>query len=128
MKKRKVYICFDYDNDSDIKGSLVSQAKLNDSPFDITDMSIKETISSKWKDEARKRIKGCDVVIVLCGKYTDTAPGVSAELTITQEENKPYFLLEGHGNKSVPPKGALKTDVMHKWQWDNLKRLINGGR
>ena len=34
MKKR-VFISFDYDHDSDIKGSLVGQAKLPDSPFEI---------------------------------------------------------------------------------------------
>ena len=48
MKKR-VFISFDYDHDSDIKGSLVGQAKLPDSPFEIVDMSIKEAIASNWK-------------------------------------------------------------------------------
>ncbi len=66
MKKR-VFISFDYDNDSDLKTLLVGQARNSDSPFGITDMSIKETISSNWKDNARRRIKGCDVVVVICG-------------------------------------------------------------
>ncbi|MCH4236276.1 MAG: TIR domain-containing protein, partial [Bacilli bacterium] len=69
MKKR-VFISFDYDHDSDIKGSLVGQAKLDDSPFDIVDLSIKEAIDARWKENARRRIKSCDCVIVLCGKYT----------------------------------------------------------
>ena len=94
MKKR-VFISFDYDHDSDIKGSLVGQAKLDDSPFEIVDMSIKEAIDSNWKMYARKRIRSCDCVIVLCGEYTATAKGVAAELTIAQEESIPYFLLCG---------------------------------
>ena len=57
MKKR-VFISFDYDNDSDLKTLLVGQARNSDSPFEITDMSIKEAISSNWKDNARRRIKG----------------------------------------------------------------------
>ena len=95
MIKKRVFISFDYDNDSDIKGSLVGQARLDESPFEIVDMSIKEVIDVKWKDNARRRIKSCDCVIVLCGEHTDTAKGVTAELTITQEEKVPYFLLCG---------------------------------
>ena len=45
MAKKRVFISFDYDNDSDLKTLLVGQAKNPDSPFEITDMSIKETIS-----------------------------------------------------------------------------------
>ena len=57
MTKKKVFISFDYDNDSDIKGSLVAQAKNDDSPFEISDMSIKEANDSNWKYFARQRIR-----------------------------------------------------------------------
>ena len=90
--KKKAFISFDYDNDSDIKGSLVGQSELEDSPFEITDMSIKEAVSENWKQYARERIKRSDVVVILCGHHTDTAKGVAAELSIAQEENVPYFL------------------------------------
>lgn len=126
--KKRVYICFDYDHDLDIKNNLVAQSKMDDSPFDIIDMSIKEAIDSKWKQYARQRIKSCDVVIVLCGRYTASASGVSAELTIAQEENKPYFLLAGHKDGSVIPRGARSSDKLYRWTWDNLKILIHGGR
>ena len=129
MKKKRVFISFDYDNDSDIKGSLVGQAKNPDSPFEIVDMSIKEAISSNWKDNARRRIKECDCVIVLCGKHTASAKGVSAELTITQEEKIPYFLLWGRPNDAVQkPTTAKREDKVYKWTWDNLKSLLNGAR
>ena len=128
MKKR-VFISFDYDHDNDIKGSLVAQAKNDDSPFEIVDMSIKEAIDQNWKYYARKRIKGCDCVIVLCGLYTDSAKGVSAELTIAQEEGIPYFLLCGRNSKNiVKPRGAKSTDLMYEWSWKNLKLLLDGKR
>lgn len=76
MLKKRAFISFDYDNDSDLKTLLVGQARNPDSPFEIVDMSIKETIATNWKDNARRRIKGCDVVIVLCGEYTRLATGV----------------------------------------------------
>jgi hypothetical protein len=129
MSKKRTFISFDYDNDSDLKTLLVGQAKNEDSPFEITDMSIKEAIDNNWKAKARTRIKGCDVVAVICGKYTDEATGVSAEISIAQEEGIPYFLLNGRANEICKkPKAAKTSDKIYNWTWNNLKTLINGGR
>lgn len=129
MSKKRTFISFDYDNDSDLKTLLVGQAKNEDSPFEITDMSIKEAIDNNWKAKARTRIKGCDVVAVICGKYTDEATGVSAEILIAQEEGIPYFLLNGRANGICKkPKAAKTSDKIYNWTWNNLKILINGGR
>ncbi len=129
MVKKRTFISFDYDNDKDLKTMLVGQAKNSDSPFEITDMSIKETINKEWKKKARTRIKGCDVVVVICGENTDTATGVSEELKIAQEEEIPYFLLRGYSDKTcVKPLAAKTVDKIYKWTWNNLKQLINGAR
>lgn len=129
MAKKRSFISFDYDHDLDIKTMLVGQARNPDSPFEIVDMSIKEAISKEWKEKARTRIKGCDNVIVICGEHTDTATGVSAELSITQEEKVPYFLLWGRSGKTcVKPSSAKSDDKIYSWNWDNLKALINGSR
>lgn len=126
--KKKTFISFDYDHDHDIKECLVGQAKNPDSPFEITDMSIKETINN-WKEDARRRIRSCDVVVVLCGEHTDTASGVTAELTIAQEEEVPYFLLRGRSSKPCArPNHACSSDKMYNWTWDNLKALFQGER
>lgn len=128
MKKR-VFISFDYDNDSDLKTLLVGQARNSDSPFEITDMSIKEAISSNWKDNARRRIKGCDVVIVICGHKTNMATGVSVELKIAQEEGVDYFLLNGRASgRCVKPTAARNSDKIYDWTWNNLKLLVRGAR
>ncbi|MDE5721642.1 MAG: TIR domain-containing protein [Clostridia bacterium] len=127
--KQKAYICFDYDNDFELKECLVGQAKNPDSPFEISDISIKQEIESKWKDAARRKISQADVVIVICGKHTDTAKGVAAELSITQEEGKPYFLLQGRKDGNVKkPANASRTDKIYNWTWNNLKLLIKGAR
>jgi hypothetical protein len=128
MAKVPVFISFDYDNDSTLKEFVVGQAKLDDSPFEITDHSI-TVESTDWRDKARAKIKKADQVIVICGKHTDTATGVNAEIKIAREETTPYFLLAGYsdgGNKK--PTAALDADKMYKWTWDNLKTLIAGGR
>jgi hypothetical protein len=127
--KARVYISFDYDNDDDLKILLVGQSKNADSPFSIADASIPEAVTGDWKASARKRIKGAGVVAVICGKKTDTAAGVAAEVTIAQEEGIPYFLLAGRtdgGNKK--PSSAKSTDKLYDWTWPNLKKLIHGGR
>lgn len=129
MSKKRTFISFDYDHDSDLKNLLVGQAKNDDSPFEITDMSIKEAIDDNWKKKARTRIKGCNVVVVICGEHTDTATGVSAELKIAQEESVNYFLLHGRNGKTCKkPTSAKSDDKVYEWTWDNLKKLIGGER
>ncbi|HYE33859.1 TIR domain-containing protein [Methylocaldum sp.] len=129
MAKKRVFISFDYDHDEDLKILLVGQSKHPDTPFELADWSIKEAISENWKEKARSRIKAVDLLIVICGEYTDTATGVSAEVRIAQDENKPYFLLYGRSDKRcVKPKAAKDRDKMYRWTWENLKILINGGR
>lgn len=129
MAKKRTFISFDYEHDSDLKTLLVGQARNEDSPFEITDMSIKETIKSDWESNARMRIKGCDIIIVICGEHTDTATGVSDELKIAQDEKKPYFLLYGRSTKKcIRPTAAKSTDKVYTWSWDNLKKLMNGAR
>jgi hypothetical protein len=126
---KRAFISFDYDHDLDLKNLLVGQAKNEDSPFSIQDFSIKEAIAKDWKDKARTRIRGCDVVIVICGEHTNTATGVSAELQIAQEEKVSYFLLWGRSEKTcVKPTAASSSDKIYKWTWDNLKALIHGNR
>ena len=60
INKVKVFISFDYDHDSDLKTMLVGQAKNEDSPFEITDMPIKQELSGDWKEKVRQRIKIVD--------------------------------------------------------------------
>lgn len=129
MSKKRTFISFDYDHDVDLKNCLVGQSRMEDSPFEIVDMSIKEAIDKNWKDIARRKIRSCDVVVVICGEHTDTASGVSTELEITQEEGVSYFLLEGRSDKNCKKtKAARGLDKMYKWTWENLKLLFNGYR
>ena len=121
MTKTRTFISFDYDNDESLKHLLVGQSKNSDSPFEIADYSIKETISEEWKKKARSRIKSVDVVVVICGQKTNTATGVSAELTIAQEEKVSYFLLKGYADKTcVKPTSAKISDKIYDWTWDNI--------
>ena len=129
MTTKSAFISFDYDHDNDLRGSLVAQAENPESPFNITDWSVREPIAENWRQVVRNRIGGVDLVIVICGEHTHDAPGVTAELTIAREKGKPYFLLKGRRRKTcTKPRSALRTDVIHPWRWDTLRRLITETR
>ena len=126
--KTKVFISFDFDHDQDLKILFCGQAKHDDTPFEITDVSVKEELFGDWKAKARQKIKNAEQVMVICGEYTDTASGVNAEIKIAQEENKPYFLLCGRKGKICKkPTAAKFTDKIYEWTWPNVKALLDGG-
>jgi hypothetical protein len=129
MAAKRAFISFDFDHDQDLRTLLVGQAKNPDTPFEIRDASVKEHMTGDWKDKVRSRISNTDLTIVICGQWTHIASGVAAELSITHEQNKPYFLLWGRADKTcTKPTTSQPSDKIYKWTWDNLKALIAGNR
>ena len=129
MPPKRAFISFDFDHDEDLRNLLVGQAKNPDTPFNIQDYSVKDPMTGDWKEKVRLRIRATDLTIVVCGEWTHTAAGVAAELMITRDERKPYFLLWGRNGKTcTKPSSAAATDKVYQWTWDNLKSLIGGAR
>lgn len=129
MGRQKVFVSYDFDNDSAIKMLLVSQAKLEDTPFDIWDSSVKEHMDGDWIAKVKTKIRNVDIVCILCGERTHSAKGVATELQIAKDLGKPYFLLKGYSERScTKPTTATTADSMYDWTWPNLKNLIHGGR
>ncbi len=127
--KKRAFISFDFDHDEDLRNLLVGQAQHPDTPFEIKDRSLRESLTGDWKDKVRRRMDNVDLVIVICGEKTAMAAGVAAELTIARDKGKPYFLLWGRSDKTcIKPTSALESDKIYKWTWDNLKALIGGAR
>jgi MTH538 TIR-like domain (DUF1863) len=129
MAVSRVFTSFDYDHDDDLRVLFVGQSKHTDTPFELADWSLKEPMTGDWKEKVRKRIRAVDQLVIICGEYTHTVTGVSAEIKIAQEEKKPYFLLRGRKDKTcTKPTAALSSDKIYDWTWDNLKNLIGGAR
>ena len=125
MAKKRVFISFDFDNDADLRDNLIAQSKHPKSPFSIVDCSLRVAYDEQWRQRVRDIIRGADLTIVICGAHTDMAKGVAAELTIIQEERKPYFLLRGRPHRPcTKPKNALTSDRIHDWSWPSLHDLI----
>ena len=124
----RLFVSFDYDNDATLKTFLIGQSKLDDSPFEVHDWSIKEP-SSDWKEKALQRIVRSNVVAVICGRNTHTATGVDVEMALARQANVPYFLLAGYSSgDNRKPTAALPSDKLYNWTWPNLKLLIGGSR
>ena len=122
-RKQRVFISFDYDNDKILRDFLVGQSKLPNSPFEISDWSMKEAAPErKWKKKAAQRIRRSDKVVVISGKKTHRSPGVAAEIRMARGMGKPVIQLRGHKGKKCPrvPKGGRR----FKWTWENLENQL----
>ncbi|MDD5311916.1 MAG: TIR domain-containing protein [Dehalococcoidia bacterium] len=122
--KKRVFISFDYDNDKATKDFIVGQSKNADSPFEISDWSMKEAApQTNWEKEARDRIKRSDVVIVMVGPNTYKAPGVLKEVKIAREEGKKLVQIIGYreGNYTA----VANAGELYRWNWENLKKLLS---
>ena len=123
------FISFDYDHDEDLRVMLVGQSKNSDTPFSITDWSVKEPMTGDWEKKVKGRIQRTKVMAVICGHNTHTASGVNAEIQIARELGVPYFLLSGRASGiNRKPTATLSSDKIYNWTWSNLKTLIHGGR
>ena len=124
MAKKKVFIAFDFDNDKTIKDFIIGQAKKTDSPFEVSDFSLKEeSPKRKWLGRARRAISRSDVFIVMLGPKTNKAPGVLKEVKIANELGTTKFQIIGYKEGSetwrVPDAGRV-----YRWNWKNLKKLL----
>lgn len=126
MAKKRIFISFDFDNDVDLRGNLVHQSRLPDSPFSIMDCSVKAPYDEKWRQRVRRIIRRAHLTIVICGEHTRTATGVAAELTISREVGTRYVLLRGRRSRPCSkPAMAHRPDTMHNWTWKNVHKLIH---
>jgi hypothetical protein len=124
MAKKRVFVSFDFDNDKTLKDFIVGQAKNEDSPFEVSDYSLKETAPEKdWVKRARAAISRAEVFVVMLGPKTRKAPGVLREVRIAKELDKKRFQLIGYkdGTKDWAVPDAGRT---YSWNWENLKRLL----
>ncbi|TAM11910.1 MAG: hypothetical protein EPN72_07510 [Nevskiaceae bacterium] len=121
--KKPVFVSFDFDHDRVLKDFILGQAKLQDSPFQVVDHSLKEEAPERdWERKAKAGILRAEIVIVMVGLYTHKAHGVLKEVAMAREAGIKIVQIIGYkdGNyMPVPDAGRL-----YAWNWDNLKRLL----
>lgn len=123
MAKKRVFVSFDFDNDKVLKDFIIGQSRLADSPFEVTDTSLKEEQPlTTWEAKAKSAIGRSDLVVVMVGSATHRAPGVLKEVGFARASSIPIVQVIGYrdGNYTpVPNAGRL-----YAWNWDNLKKLL----
>jgi len=124
MAKTRVFVSFDFDNDKALKDFIIGQAKNPDSPFEVSDHSLKEAAPERdWVEKARRAISRSDVFIVMLGPKTSEASGVLKEVEIANELEKRKFQIIGYQDGTedwrVPGAGRV-----YRWNWENLKKLL----
>lgn len=124
IKKTRVFVSFDFDNDRILKEFILGQAKLPDSPFEIIDHSLKEAAPEKtWQIKANAAINSADIMLVIVGQNTFRAQGVLKEVEMARVAGVKIVQIIGYktGNYTpVPNAGRLYT-----WNWNNLKNLLS---
>ena len=122
----RVFVSFDYDTDRDLYGNLAEQVRRGDPAEAIAVESLPSAVhDDAWRREARVRIRRADAVIFICGVNTHSARGVEAEMSITQDERKPYVLLKGRRDATCSkPRNARSSDVLQSWKWRRIESLL----
>ena len=122
---KRVFISFDFDNDRVLKDFVIGQSRLEDSPFEVVDHSLKEAAPEQdWEAKARRAITRSDIVIVMVGRKTHSASGVLKEVRMARDAGTRIVQIVGYRDGGpytpVPNAGQL-----YDWNWANLKKLLS---
>lgn len=96
---------------------LKGQALNTKSPFEYTDMSVKEAYKAEWKERVRTRIRRSDGVIALVSKNSLNSSGQKWEIQCAKEEKKKLRGVWAYTNDRTNLEG-VNTVV---WTWDNIE-------
>jgi hypothetical protein len=120
MADKVIFIAFAIE-DKTQRDLLVGQSLHTDTPFEFTDMSVKEPYDSGWKEKVRTRIRRSDGVIVLVSKNSLKSTGQEWEISCAKEEKKPIFGIWIYSDDRTVLSG-VKTVV---WTWNGIAKFID---
>lgn len=122
---KRIFVSFAIE-DKFARDFLVQQAKDNRSPFEFTDMSVKEPWDSSWKTKCRERIKGCDGVIALLSRNTASAAGARWEMGCAKDEGVPMIGVHISKDAKGPIPSELSGYKVIEWSWPGIAAFIDG--
>ncbi|MDA3884340.1 MAG: hypothetical protein PF638_01980 [Candidatus Delongbacteria bacterium] len=123
MNKR-IFISFAIE-DVILRDFLVGQARNNNSPFEFVDMSVNEPWDSSWKTNCRRKIKGCDGMIIITTQNTPKADGQLWEIKCALEENVPALAIWGRKTgRRISLPSEFTNFFVHDWSWPNIADFI----
>lgn len=127
MADPRAFISFDFDHNETEKELFVGQCKNSRTPFSIKDWSAKSSMpQSEWEEIVEDKIKRCNMVIVLVGKYMASSTGVKKEVAMAINNDVPVFgvYVGGANSSSNLPNGLPRSRVI-SWSWDKIADKID---
>lgn len=127
MAEPRAFISFDFDHNETERSLFVGQIKNSKTPFSIQDWSAKSSMKeSEWEEIVAGKIKKCNMVIVLVGKYMASAKGVAKEVKMAKSNDVPVFgvYVGGADSSSNLPDGLTRSRVI-AWDWDKIAQKID---
>jgi hypothetical protein len=122
-RSKRVFIAFAVE-DRNYRDLLNGQSLNTDSPFEYTDMSVKQPWDREWKTRCRSRIRGCDGMIALLSRNLLRADGQKWEITCAREEGVPLIGVYIYtDDRSSPPEMDGVRRI--RWTWDGIREFID---
>lgn len=126
MRRKRIFISFAIE-DQKYQRLLSGQRLHSRSRFEFVDMTAKEAWDSKWKTNCRTRIRGCDGVIALISKNTNSADGALWEIRCAQEENLPLLAIYcSRDNRPSFVPDELAGIGVHDWDQEIIAAFLEG--
>ena len=100
---------------------LKGQSSHNRTPFEYTDMSVKEPYEADWKAKVRTRIRRSDGVIALISTNSQGSIGQAWEITCAKEEGKPVLALWIYKDDRTLVPGLTPV----AWTWEAVGNFID---
>jgi hypothetical protein len=120
MANKIIFVAFAIE-DAKIRDMIKGQSLHTKTPFEYTDMSVKEAYDEEWKKKVKTRILRSDGVLVVVSKNSLTSTGQKWEIKCAQDEKKKIKGIWGYTGDRTNVVG-VNTMV---WSWDNIKDWID---
>ncbi len=123
MAAKVIFIAFAME-DEGARNLFTGQRVHPNTPFEFTDMSVKQPYDTGWKDRTRTRIRRSDGVIVLISASTPGATGQLWEIRCAVEEGKPLLGVWIDETYRTKP-AAMVNAPCTTWTWANVAAFID---
>lgn len=120
MANKIVFVAFAIE-DVKMRDLMKGQSLNTKSPFEYTDMSVKDAYDEEWKKRVRTRILRSDGVIALVSKNSLASSGQKWEIQCAKEEKKPLRGIWCYTDDRTNLVG-VNTEV---WSWPNIAAFID---
>ena len=120
-KSRSVFLSFEFEKVGGRRDAFIGEARKH-CEFVLKDKSLPAAEhDDKWRREVKERMKVSDVAIVLLGPDTQSAPGVSDELSLAGEIGCPVVqLMPQDQNYGL----AAKNGAVCKYKWKLVNQML----